>query len=60
MATRKQKQQQYKVRYGDIPVDYAERLNWMIDKYNLSTSKMDEILLKRQAMLNNLFYYLKI
>ena len=57
MTTRKQKQQQYKSRYGDIPVDYAERLNWMIDKYNLSPAKMDEILLKRQAMLNNMFYY---
>ena len=57
MATRKQKQQQYKVRYGDIPVDYTQRLNWMVDKYNLSPSKMDEILCKRQAMLNSMFYY---
>lgn len=55
--SRKQKQQQYDVRYGDIPVDYAERLNWMVDKYHLSPAKMDEILSKRQAMLNNLFYY---
>ena len=55
--TRKQKQQQYKVKYGGIPVDYTQRLNWMVDKYNLSPSKMDEILCKRQAMLNNMFYY---
>ena len=55
--TRKQKQQQYKVKYGGIPVDYTQRLNWMVDKYNLSPSKMDEILCKRQAMLNSMFYY---
>ena len=57
MSTRKQKQQQYEQKYGDIPVDYAQRLEWMVDKYKLSPSKMDEILDKRQAMLKNLFYY---
>ena len=57
MSTRKQKQQQYEQKYGDIPVDYAQRLEWMVDRYKLSPSKMDEILDKRQAMLKNLFYY---
>lgn len=55
--TRAQKQKQYDMKYGNIPIDYTERLNWMVDYYNLSPSKMDEILLKRQNVLNNLFYY---
>lgn len=55
--TRAQKQKQYAMKYGNIPIDYTERLNWMVDYYNLSPSKMDEILLKRQNVLNNLFYY---
>lgn len=55
--TRAQKQKQYSMKYGNIPIDYTERLNWMVDYYNLSPSKMDEILLKRQNVLNNLFYY---
>jgi len=55
--TRAQKQKQYAMKYGNIPIDYTERLNWMVDYYNLSPSKMDEILLKRQNALNNLFYY---
>lgn len=55
--TRAQKQKQYEMKYGNIPIDYTERLNWMVDYYNLSPAKMDEILLKRQNVLNNLFYY---
>ena len=55
--TRKQKQRQYKSKYGDIPVDYTERINWMVDKYRLSPPKMNEILSKRQAMLNSMQYY---
>ena len=55
--TRNQKQKEYQSKYGDIPIDYKERLNWMVDKYSLSPSKMDEILYKRQAVLKNIFYY---
>lgn len=57
MATRAQKRRQWEFKYGHIPVDYKERLNWMVDHYNISASKMNEILYKRQAMLNNIFYY---
>ena len=53
--TRTQKQKEYQSKYGDIPIDYKERLNWMVDKYSLSPSKMDEILYKRQAVLKNIF-----
>lgn len=55
--TRKQKQQEYQQKYGQIPIDYEERLRYMINKYNLSDAKMNEILYKRQEVLNNIFWY---
>ena len=57
MSTRKQKQEEYQKKYGHIPIDYRERLEWMVDTYKISPSKMDEILDKRQAVLSNIFYY---
>lgn len=57
MSTRKQKQIEYNEKYGHIPIDYEERISWMIDYFNLSPAKMDEILYKRQEVLQNLFYY---
>lgn len=54
---RKIKSQEYQEKYGHIPVDYYERLNWMIDYYKLSEQRMNEILLKRQTMIDSLFYY---
>lgn len=54
---RKQKHQEYEKKYGDIPIDFNERLNWMVDKYKLSSSKMEEILLKRNNVLNTLQYF---
>ena len=55
--TRKQKHGEYQQKYGHIPIDYNERLDWMVDYYNLSPVKIDEILYKRQEVLRNLFYY---
>ena len=57
MHTRAQKQKEYQRKYGEIPINFNERLNWMIDKYKLSPKKMDEILQKRHNMISNLFYY---
>ena len=53
--TRKQKSQEYDQKYSEIPKDMEERLNWMIDKYNLSSQKMDEIIEKKR----NMEYYLQ-
>ena len=53
--TRKQKSQEYDQKYSEIPRDMEERLNWMIDKYNLSSQKMDEIIEKKR----NMEYYLQ-
>lgn len=56
IINRKQKQKVYQEKYGSIPIDYRERIEWMIDKYKLSSSKMDEILEKRFRVMNNLYY----
>lgn len=57
MTKSQQKQAEYQQKYGIIPTDYGERLNWMVDHYKLSPSKMDEILNKRQEVLRNVFFY---
>ena len=31
----------------EIPIDYEERLSWMVDHYNLSENKMNEIIEKK-------------
>lgn len=54
---RQQKQKKYNEKYGNIPIDYNERLEWMVDHYNLSSAKMDEILEARYNALSNLFFY---
>lgn len=54
---RKQKHKEYLEKYGDIPIDYEERISYMIDRFNLSENKMKEIIEKRDTMLQNLFFY---
>lgn len=55
--TRAEQAEIYEQKYADIPRDYNERLAWMIDKYNLSARQMDEIVNKKNAMMQNLFFY---
>lgn len=54
---RNTKQQEYIQKYGDIPIDFTRRLNYMIDKYNVSESKMDEILEKRNTTICSMQYF---
>lgn len=54
---RKQKESEYKDKYSDIPRDYYERLRYMTELYNLNDSKMNEIVHKRNLMLDSLMYY---
>lgn len=56
MSTLKKKQQEYEMKYGDIPIDYRKRLEWMCDKYKLSTADMDYILFERDRRMNSLYY----
>ena len=55
--SRKQKQKDYQNKYGEIPIDFNDRLSYMIDCFNLNDAKMQEILSKRDIMLQNLFFY---
>lgn len=54
---RKIKAEEYERKYGGIPIDFNDRLLYMIDTFNIGEKKMDEIIHKRDAMLNNLYYY---
>jgi Holliday junction resolvase RusA-like endonuclease len=55
--TRKVKEFEYNENYGMIPLDYGERLKWMVSKYNVSGQKFNEILNMRDSMINSLRYH---
>lgn len=54
---REQKHEEYIKKFNDIPIDFKERLEWLYDNLNISESLGFDILLKRDKMLNNLFFY---
>ena len=54
---RKQKRIDYDINYTGIPLDFQDRLSYMIDQYNVSERKMDEILEKKYNMESNLQYF---
>lgn len=56
---RKQRQNEYDRKYGGIPLDYEERLNYLYDKFNLDNNpaKVEHILQLRNNILFNLQYY---
>lgn len=54
---RAQKQNEYNEKYGDIPIDYRERLEYLYDSLKISESQAFEILNKRDKMINDLTYY---
>lgn len=55
--TRNQKQSEYVNKFGDIPVDYKERLTWLYEKLKITDKQAFDILCKRDLMLNSLEYY---
>lgn len=55
--TRKEKMNEYMDKYAHIPKDYNERLMWMINKTNLSSNKMDEIIEKKRNIEASLRYF---
>ncbi len=56
MSNLKKKQQDYQLKYGDIPLNYRDRLEYLIDKYKLSNIDMDYILFERDRRMNSLYY----
>ena len=55
--TRKEKMNEYMDKYAHIPKDYNDRLMWMINKINLSSNKMDEIIEKKRNIEASLRYF---
>lgn len=56
MSNLKKKQQDYQLKYGDIPLNYKDRLEYLIDKCKLSNIDMDYILFERDRRMNSLYY----
>lgn len=54
MKNRKEKFYEYEEKYGHIPDNITERLEWMYDHYKVTPTKQQEILNKRASMLNTL------
>lgn len=55
--SRKEKLEEYDLKYADIPRDYETRMTWLIDQFKLTPNKMDEIIDKKRNMETNLQYY---
>lgn len=55
--TRNQKHKEYEDKYGNIPIDYQERLEWLYDNLHLTEKQAESILVKRDTMLEGLKYY---
>lgn len=56
MASMKQKIKDYQSKYGHIPLDYKERLDYMCNEFNVSYDEMIDILHERDRRLNSLYY----
>lgn len=56
MKKRKDKEIEYLNKYSDIPLGYEDRLSWMIDKFNITEKKMNEILCRRDEILQEMSY----
>lgn len=56
MKSKKQKMLEYMNKYGSIPKDYIERLEYLYDKLNIDDKKSDEILQARNTFINSTYY----
>lgn len=54
--TRKQKHDEYEAKFGNIPIDYTERLGWLYDTLHITEQQAYEILNKRNRMMCDLHY----
>jgi len=50
------KAKEYETKYGNIPLDYKERLEYLYDSLNINEKKGNEILNQRDMMLGSLYY----
>ncbi len=56
MKNRKQKMIEYQNKFGHIPKDYIQRLNWLYDTLKIDDKKSDEILKARNMMIESMHY----
>lgn len=56
MKNKKQKIIEYNEKYGHIPKDYTERLEYLYDKLNIDDNKSNEILMARENFINSTYY----
>lgn len=56
MATIKQRQKEYQQKYGDIPIDYKERLDYLCVILNMTYDEMIDVLQERSRRIDNLYY----
>jgi len=56
MKSRKEKMIEYNKKYGHIPKDYIERLNWMYDTLKIDDDKSNEILQARANYINSTYF----
>lgn len=54
MKSRKEKERIYDEKYSEIPRDYNERINYMINKYNINPKMMQDIIYRKRNMESNL------
>lgn len=55
--SKKQKLYEYEDKYSHIPRRFEDRLNWMVDEYKLTPSKMNQVLEHKENMMKNMMYY---
>ena len=56
MKNRKQKMIEYQEKYGHIPIDYIERLNYMYETLGIDDKKSDEILQARARLISSTYF----
>lgn len=56
MSNLKKRQKEYQSKYGNIPIDYRERLEWMCNTLSISYNDMSNILYERDRRMNSLYY----
>ena len=55
--SRKQKASEYTEKFGNIPVDYEERLAWMYDQFHITERQAYDIMMRQSMLLGALEYY---
>lgn len=55
--TRKEKHNEYIEKFGQIPINYRDRLEWLYETLNISDQQAANIITKKSNMIDNLQYY---